>query len=130
MCIRDRFQKSPPDADHTNIVGFSGNAGLQATDPPYDHIDLHAGFLGFDQSVDDCFIRQRIQFESDVGVFPVFCMFDFSVNFLQNTILQTMRCYHQFSAGCHGFSQRQRAKHIGGVGAALLVGGQKTVIGI
>lgn len=38
------FQKSPHDADHANIVGFSGNAGLQATDPPYDHIDLHAGF--------------------------------------------------------------------------------------
>ena len=38
------FQKSPHDADHTNIVGFSGNAGLQATNPPYDHIDLHAGF--------------------------------------------------------------------------------------
>ena len=91
---------------------FSQNTTPQTADATDYHIDLHSSFGCLHQLINDPFISQGIDLDSDVGCFSLFCHLDFSIDQIQNRPLQTLWRHQEMLGLIHSFSQKDRLEYL------------------
>ena len=74
------FQESSDNTDDMNVFSLTFYSRNHAADSSYDHVYSDSCFRCLNQFINDPFIRQGIQFQSDISVFSLLFMADLFVD--------------------------------------------------
>ena len=124
------FEESAHDADHADILRFSGNPRQKAANAAYHELDFNARLTCFFKLVDDRLIRQAVHLGEDIAIFSVLCLFDLTVYVSDQAGFERFGRHKQPVIRKIRVADRDIAEKRHGVFADFLIRGDDVQVGI
>ena len=98
------FEITSNNGNHPDIFRHTRNLWLQAADAPHNQINLYTGLGSLNHLINQNFIRQGINLNTDISLFSGFFICNLLLHHLKDFVLQAFRCNQKFRNLIHRFS--------------------------